>query len=65
MDIAALSMSLSHLKVSHQVNTSLIKMAMDSSEIQSTELLKMLEANRKMMEQMINPHLGGYVDIMA
>ena len=44
MDIAAMSISLNNLKVGHQVNTSVLKMAMDSSEVQSAELIKMLEA---------------------
>ncbi|WP_303863547.1 YjfB family protein [Alkalibaculum bacchi] len=65
MDIAALSINLSHLRVNQQVDVSVLKMAMDTSEMQSIELIKMLEANTKMMEQMINPHLGGHVDVIA
>ena len=65
MDIAALSMSFSNLKVSQQANVSVLKMAMDTSEVQSAELLKMLETNTQMMEQMMNPHLGGHVDVRA
>lgn len=63
MDIAALSTSLSRVRVNQEVDVSVLKMAMDSSEIQSAELLKMLETNTKIMEQMMNPHLGGNVDI--
>ena len=65
MDIAAMSISLNNLKVGHQVNSSVLKMAMDSSEVQSAELIKMLEANTKMMEQMMNPHLGANLDVKA
>lgn len=63
MDIAALSTSLSRVRVNQEVDVSVLKMAMDSSEIQSAELLKMLETNTKIMEQMMNPHLGGNVDV--
>ena len=65
MDIAALSTSLSRVRVNQEVDVSVLKMAIDSSEIQSAELLKMLEANTKIMEQMMNPHLGGNIDIRA
>lgn len=65
MDIAALSTSLSRVRVNQEVDVSVLKMAMDSSEIQSAELLKMLEANTKIMEQMMNPHLGGNIDVRA
>lgn len=49
MDIAVLSMNISHLKVNQQSNVSVLKMAMVSSGIQTTEFLKMLEVNTKMM----------------
>ena len=65
MDIAALSTSLSNIKLNQQIDVSVLKMAMDTSEVQSAELLKMLEVNTQMMEQMMNPHLGGNVDIRA
>lgn len=65
MDIAALSMGLNQSKVYQQVNTSVLKMAMDSSEMQTAELLKMLEANTEIMEQMMTPHLGANIDVMA
>jgi|BioPla2DNA2_1021312.scaffolds.fasta_scaffold63248_2 hypothetical protein len=65
MDIGALSMGLNQSKIYQQVNTSVLKMAMDSSEMQTEELLKMLEANTKIMEQMMIPHLGANVDVKA
>ena len=49
MDKATLSMNISHLKVNQQSDISVLKMAMDSSGIQTTEFLKMLEVNTKMM----------------
>jgi len=65
MDIASLSMNLNHLKVCQQVDASVAKMAMDSSEMQAAGIINMIEANTKMMEQMMNSHLGGNVDVMA
>ena len=65
MDIAALSTSLNNIKLNQQIDVSVLKMAMDSSEVQSAELLKMLEANTQIMEQMMNQHLGGSVDVRA
>ena len=65
MDIGALSMGLNQSKIYQQVNPSVLKMAMDSSEMQTEELLKMLEANTKIMEQMMIPHLGANVDVKA
>lgn len=63
MDIAALSMSLSQLKLAQEASISVMKMAMDTSEAGVTDLLQVLEANTKMMEQSVNPHIGVSVDI--
>ena len=63
VDIAALSMGLSQVKVAQQANISVIKMAMETSESQVADLLKVLELNRETMEQTINPYLGGNIDI--
>lgn len=56
MDIAALSMGLSQMKISQEVGTSVLKMAMDTSEGQMADLTKMMETS-------VNPHIGGSVDI--
>ena len=63
MDIAALSMGLSQMKVAQQASVSVMKMAMDSMKGQSIDLTRMLEVNTKMMEQSVNPHVGGNIDI--
>ncbi|SNS48898.1 Putative motility protein [Anaerovirgula multivorans] len=63
MDIAALSMGLSQMKVAQQASISIMKMAMDTAKIQTADLTQMLEDSTKMMEQSINPHLGANVDI--
>lgn len=63
MDIPALSISLNQMKVQLQASTSIMKMAMTTAKDQSIDLLKMLERNTKLMEQSVNPHIGGNVDI--
>ena len=63
MDIAALSMSLSQMKVSQEASISVMKMAMDSVKGQAVDMAKMLQANTKMMEQSVNPHIAGNIDI--
>lgn len=56
MDIAAMSMSLSQMQLSQEVGTSVLKMAMDNSK-------EMMNDMTKMMEQTMNPHIGGNIDI--
>ncbi len=63
MDIPALSISLNQMKGQLQASTSIMKMAMTTAKDQSIDLLKMLETNTKLMEQSVNPHIGGNVDI--
>lgn len=63
MDIAALSMGLSQIKVAQEASISVMKMAMDSTKVQVVDMAKMLQANTKMMEQSVNPHIGGNIDI--
>lgn len=63
MDIAGLSMGLSQMKVAQEAGMSVMKMAMDSVEVQAVDLTQMLEVSTKMMEQSIVPHVGGSIDI--
>ena len=63
LNIAALSMGLSQMKVAQEASVSVLKMAMDSMKVQSVDLTKMLEVNTKMMEQSVNPYAGGNIDI--
>lgn len=63
MDIAALSMGLSQMKVAREASVSVLKMAMDNMKGQGVDLTRMLEVNTKMMEQSVNPHVGGNIDI--
>lgn len=62
MDIALLSTALSQMKIQQQASLSVMKMAMDASKTQSSELFKMAESNTKMMEQSVNSHIGGNID---
>lgn len=63
MDIAALSMGLSQMKVAQQANISVMKMVIDTSEAQVVDLMQMLESSTKMMEQSVAPHIGKNIDI--
>lgn len=63
MDIAGLSMGLSQMKVAQEANVSVMKMAMNTAKGQNMDLTKMLEVNTKIMEQSVNPHIGGNIDI--
>lgn len=56
MDIAALSMGLSQMQLAQEVGVSVMKMAMDTSEVQSADLTKL-------MEQSVNPHVGSTIDV--
>lgn len=63
MDIAALSMGLSQMKVAQQASISVMKMAMDSGQTQMNDMVQMVQENTKMMERSVNPNLGKNLDI--
>ncbi|MFC4711683.1 YjfB family protein [Planococcus dechangensis] len=56
MDIAALSMALSQMNVRQEASVSIMKKAMDQSETNSANVVKMLE-------QSVQPHIGGSLDL--
>lgn len=56
MDIGALSMALSQMNVRQEANVSLMKKTLDQAETNSAQVVKMLE-------QSVQPHLGGSVDL--
>ncbi len=56
MDIAALSMSLSQMKVAQEASVSVMKLAMDTAQGQMQDFTKA-------MEQSVNPNLGTSIDI--
>lgn len=63
MDMAALSIVLNQMKIAQEASISVMKMAMDSTKVQVVDMAKMLQANTKIMERSINPHIGGSIDI--
>lgn len=58
MDIAALSTAMSQASLQQQVSLSVTNKAMEQSEVASEGLIKM-------MEQSVQPHLGGSIDVKA
>lgn len=56
MDIAALSMGLSQMRIAQEASMSVMKMAMETAELETEDLTKM-------MEQSVVPHLGGSIDL--
>lgn len=56
MDIAALSASMSQMKIAQQVSLSVAKLSMDATKVQADGMVKALE-------QSVNPHLGSNLDL--
>ena len=56
MDIAALSMSLSHMNVRQEASVLVTKKVMDQAETNSASVVKMLK-------QSVQPHIGGSIDL--
>ncbi len=57
MDIASLSMAMSHVNINQKVGISVLKNAMDTAEQQSGELLKMMETTS------VDPNSAGLLDV--
>ena len=63
MDIAALSMGLSQMKVVQQASISVMKMAMDTAKGQASDLSSLLESSTtKVSDNSLTPHLGRNID---
>ncbi|MCM3611973.1 YjfB family protein [Planococcus sp. MERTA32b] len=56
MNIAALSVALSQMNVRQEATVSVMKKSMDQAESTGDSIVKMLE-------QSVQPHIGGSVDI--
>ncbi len=56
MDIAALSTGISQMKLAQAVSLQVAKLSMDTAETMSTEMVKALENS-------VQPHKGGNIDI--
>ncbi len=62
MDIAALSMAMSQSSISQEASLATLKMAMESSDTTAANMTQML-GQVKAMEQSVQPHLGGSIDL--
>lgn len=63
MDIAAMSTTLSQGKIMQQASLSVMKMAMNSAENSGRMIQELANTTTMIMEQSVNPHLGGSIDI--
>lgn len=63
MDIAAMSTIISQAKTAHQASFSVMKMAMNTSEVKMNDMVQMIQENTKIMEISVQPHLGQNIDI--
>lgn len=64
MDIAALSVGMSQIKLQQDLGISVMKMAMDQMSDQGNVLTEMM-GDTKSMELAATPYLGSNVDISA
>ncbi|WP_440894810.1 YjfB family protein [Amphibacillus sp. Q70] len=58
IDIAKLSIAMNQSQLKQQASISVMKKTMDQAEMQSEQMIQMLQ-------QSIQPHLGGHVDVKA
>lgn len=66
MDIAAVSMGLSQMRVSQQASLSVMKMAMDTGTEQMTDMVKMLETSTvsaPVGSPSPSPYIGQMLDV--
>lgn len=61
MDIAGLSMALSHIETNNQVGTALLSKAMDANEVMGAGIVEMIDAAA--MERSVNPNVGANFDM--
>ncbi len=64
MDIAALSIGLSQMKVAQEASIAVMKIAMDTAKGDSSEIASLLESGNREMTTPALPHLGGNIDIV-
>lgn len=64
MDIALMSMALSHGNIQQQASLSMMKKVMDQAEGNAAFLNKMMgETNVQALQHAAQPHLGGNIDL--
>ena len=56
MDIPALSMAIAQTKLQSEVGTALMKQSLEMAEVQSAEMIKMMELS-------VNPNVGAHFDV--
>ncbi len=61
MDIAGLSTSMATMSLQNQVGVAMLDKMMDVNETIGAGLVQMMDAAA--MEQSVNPHIGGNMDI--
>jgi len=64
MDIAALSMNLSQMKMAQASNIAVMKLAMETAQGSSDGLAKMLLDTAQVRTTPIDPNLGSILDIL-
>lgn len=62
MDVANMATNMSQTQLMTQVGTAVLSMSLDSMEEMGASMVEMM--NRSMMENSVNPALGGNIDIM-
>lgn len=63
MDIGALSIALSQASVRQEASVSIMKKTIDQAESNGDGVVKLLQsANVKVLEQSVQPHIGGTID---
>lgn len=63
MDIAALSTQISNANLANQVGASVLNITKDMMQQQGLALQQLMASSGVAMEQSINPHIGGNIDI--
>ena len=62
MNVANMAMNMPQTQLMTQVGTAVLSMSLDSMTEQGDAMVEMM--NRSMMENSVNPELGGNIDIM-
>ena len=62
MDIAAMSMAMSQSSLAQSASLSVMKIAMDTAKVNASNMTEMLGQNIA-IQQSVQPHLGGNLDI--
>jgi hypothetical protein len=64
MDIPAVSMAMSQSSLLQDASLSVMKIAMDTAKANATNMTEML-SQTSAMQQSVQSHLGGHIDVRA